>query len=91
MLQLIILTKTTFFCRVVPIEFNLFLLVYVESTQVFQNELLRQKVPVTFHLFPEGGHGYGMQAEATFEVSRWPVFLEEWLTDNGFGPRSMEE
>ncbi|HCD51383.1 MAG TPA: xylanase [Balneolaceae bacterium] len=64
---------------------------YVESTQVFQNELLRQKVPVTFHLFPEGGHGYGMQAEATFEVSRWPVFLEEWLTDNGFGPRSMEE
>ncbi|MBN1407558.1 MAG: alpha/beta hydrolase [Calditrichaceae bacterium] len=35
-----------------------------------------------FHLFPEGGHGYGIWP-SEYEVSNWPELCEKWLKEIG--------
>jgi acetyl esterase/lipase len=34
-------------------------------------------VPVSFHLFESGGHGYGLKGKG--DLATWPLLLEQWL------------
>lgn len=55
----------------------------VENTLVFAKAMRRAGVKAEVHLFPEGGHGYGMGAPGTLQ-SRWPAMCIQWLKQSGF-------
>ncbi|MGV3773095.1 MAG: alpha/beta hydrolase [Verrucomicrobiales bacterium] len=52
--------------------------VRVENAMAYAAALQKAKVPLELHIYPTGGHGYGLRP---FEhaVSSWPARLEEWL------------
>jgi len=54
-----------------------------EGALFYSLALKRAKVPVELHLYPAGGHGYGLRPAAT-AVTRWPMRAEEWLRTMGF-------
>lgn len=41
------------------------------------------KIPCELHIYPKGGHGYGLRHSPN-EVSHWPDRATEWLTANGW-------
>lgn len=41
------------------------------------------KVPAELHLFPHGGHGYGL-GDGKSNESQWPLLLDKWLEHQGF-------
>lgn len=50
----------------------------VECSVYYYLALKNAKVPVEMHLYPEGGHGYGLRrSERT--VTTWPQRAEEWM------------
>ena len=53
--------------------------------------LRKAGVPVEFHAYHQGGHGFGMTgrtpAFAQLPVSGWPSRFQEWMVDMGFLPR----
>lgn len=51
---------------------------YANSSLVLANALHRNQTSVEFHLFPEGGHGYGMR-KGIEAAEAWPNLLEKWL------------
>ena len=53
---------------------------YVPGTIIYNRVLEESGIPVTFHLFEEGGHGYGLRPENP-EVATWPTLLEKWLKE----------
>ena len=53
---------------------------FVDGTIVYNQALKKAGVPVTFHLFSEGGHGYGIWP-SDYEVSYWPKLCEKWLKE----------
>jgi hypothetical protein len=38
-------------------------------------------VPVELHLYPKGGHGYGLR-RTELPVTAWPLPAAEWLRQN---------
>lgn len=40
--------------------------------------LRKAKIPVELHIFPSGGHGYGLRP-SKHAVTGWPVFVERWM------------
>jgi len=55
----------------------------VENSVVYYLALKNAKVPVEMHLYPVGGHGYGLRPSDKV-VSTWPKRAEEWLRSLGF-------
>ncbi|MEO8614410.1 MAG: alpha/beta hydrolase [Luteolibacter sp.] len=47
----------------------------------FYLELFKSNIPTELHLYPEGGHGYGIR-RSEFPASRWHLQFEEWLRCN---------
>ncbi len=45
---------------------------------VLHTALTKEKVPAELHIFPTGGHGYGLRATDE-PVTRWPALAEIWL------------
>ena len=45
--------------------------------------LKRAKVNAELHVYPSGGHGYGMRP-SQHTVSSWPKRLEDWLRARGW-------
>jgi len=45
--------------------------------------LKKAKVPAELHLYPSGGHGYGIRNK-TGGTSAYPQLIEKWLADNKF-------
>jgi len=45
--------------------------------------LKKAKVPSELHLYPNGGHGYGMR-NVKGGTSAYPKLIEQWMKDNGF-------
>lgn len=45
--------------------------------------LRRQKIPCELHIYPKGGHGYGLRKSPN-EVSHWPDRAAEWLNASGW-------
>lgn len=54
---------------------------YVGGTILYNQALDSTDVSKTFHLFEEGGHGYGMKASSEYEVSKWTELAKEWLKE----------
>ena len=56
--------------------------VRVESSVGYYLALKNAKVPVEMHLYPTGGHGYGLRP-SKHAVTTWPQRAEEWLRGLG--------
>jgi hypothetical protein len=54
----------------------------VECSLFYYLALKNAKVPAEMHLYPDGGHGYGLRP-STHTVSTWPQRAEEWLRARG--------
>jgi acetyl esterase/lipase len=53
--------------------------VRVENALAYAAALQKEKVPFELHIYPTGGHGYGLR-ESAEKVKTWPERLEEWFT-----------
>jgi acetyl esterase/lipase len=47
------------------------------NSTLFANALKENKIPHALHIFPTGGHGYGLNGKG--ELATWPSLLEKWL------------
>jgi acetyl esterase/lipase len=56
--------------------------VRVESALFYYLALKKAKVPAEMHLYPTGGHGYGLRP-SEHTVSTWPKRAADWLTASG--------
>ena len=52
--------------------------VRVENSLFYYQALLKAKVPTEMHLYPVGGHGYGLRRTDKL-VTTWPARAEEWM------------
>ena len=52
--------------------------VRVENSLLYYQALLKAKAPVEMHLYPAGGHGYGLRRTEKL-VTTWPARAEEWM------------
>jgi acetyl esterase/lipase len=50
----------------------------VENVLFYYEALKGAKVPAELHVYPSGGHGYGLRP-SKHEVSTWPQRAEQWL------------
>ena len=55
--------------------------VKVQNSLVFYQALTRHRVPAELHVFPKGGHGFGLYNRTT--TDDWFERLREWMTANG--------
>lgn len=53
----------------------------VENSILFNQALVKNKVPAELHLYEAGGHGYGMHNKTT--ADQWFERLQNWMTANG--------
>jgi len=53
---------------------------YALSALTYAVACQKAKVPAELHLFPKGGHGYGLRSKDT-GISNWMNLLEDWLKD----------
>ena len=56
--------------------------VRVECSLFYYLALKNAKVPAEMHLYPNGGHGYGLRPSPN-AVSTWPQRAEEWFRSLG--------
>jgi dipeptidyl aminopeptidase/acylaminoacyl peptidase len=54
---------------------------HINSSITYYQALKKQKVPAELHLFPSGGHGYGLRPSDK-AVSHWPELAAQWLRNN---------
>ena len=57
--------------------------VVVENTLLFRSALLAAKVPVEAHLFPDGGHGFGLRLARGKSVEGWQELFFSWARKRG--------
>lgn len=57
--------------------------VRVESALFYYLALKQSKVPAELHLYPTGGHGYGLRLKDHTAAS-WPQRAEDWLRSGGW-------
>lgn len=53
-------------------------IVHPECALTYWLALKNAKVPAELHLYPEGGHGYGLRPGDPVSY-QWPILAEEWL------------
>jgi acetyl esterase/lipase len=54
----------------------------VEGSLVYYRALKNAKVPAELHLYPAGGHGYGLRSPVA-PLNTWPKRAEEWMRASG--------
>ncbi len=52
--------------------------VRVENAMGYATALQKAKVPMELHIYPTGGHGYGLRRTAE-DVTTWPARLGDWM------------
>lgn len=57
--------------------------VRVENSLFYYLALKNVKVPAEMHLYPKGGHGYGLRRTGTL-VTTWPARVADWMRSSGF-------
>jgi len=57
--------------------------VIVENSLRFYRACIDHDVPVEMHLFPNGGHGFGMY-RGDRPVDHWPDLMQAWMIQQGF-------
>ncbi len=55
----------------------------VEETTLYAQELFENNVLVETHIFPKGGHGFGM-GKASDGTDQWVSLFVNWLKSNRF-------
>jgi acetyl esterase/lipase len=55
---------------------------YVMNSIVYWHALQHAGVPVELHVFPHGGHAFGLRRTA-FAITGWPLLVEPWLASIG--------
>ena len=58
--------------------------VRVENALYYTLALRKSKVPVELHVYPTGGHGYGLRAKKESPVTTWPERAQEWMMSQGW-------
>lgn len=58
---------------------------YGHSSLVMADALRTAKVPVEFHFYPKGGHGYGLRA-GNPAAAVWPALAASWLQEQFGNP-----
>jgi len=53
--------------------------VHVENALVYYQQLKNAQVPAELHVYPDGGHGYGLRATGKSAPANWPRDVEKWL------------
>lgn len=56
---------------------------FIDGTLIYYRALVAAKVPSGMHIYPAGGHGYGLRPSVN-TVSSWPKRAEEWLRSMKF-------
>lgn len=56
----------------------------VENSIEYYLALKKKKIPAEMHLYPKGGHGYGMRTEGKGSLVNWPAAMEGWLKAMGY-------
>ena len=59
---------------------------YVMNTIVYWRALQHADVPVELHIFPHGGHAFGLRRTA-LPITAWPALVETWLRSIGMLPQ----
>lgn len=57
--------------------------IHVENAYIYGLALKNAKIPAELHIYPKGGHGYGLRPSPN-EVSHWPQRAGEWLAGQGW-------
>jgi len=57
--------------------------VHVENAFTYAQALKQAHVAVELHVYPTGGHGYGLRP-STNDVSHWPSLAAQWLATQGW-------
>lgn len=52
---------------------------YGYSSLAIAAALKNHKVPVELHIYPRGGHGYGLREKRAEAAAIWPVLMEKWM------------
>ncbi|MBI4658889.1 MAG: hypothetical protein HY735_08605 [Verrucomicrobia bacterium] len=60
----------------------------LEGTEFYFLALKNAKVPAELHLYPTGGHGYGLRPSKN-NVASWPKRAEEWMRALGILERGI--
>jgi acetyl esterase/lipase len=55
----------------------------VENVFTYALALKKAKVPAEVHVYPSGGHGYGLRP-SPHAISHWPRRVEDWMAHNGW-------
>ncbi len=58
---------------------------HVENVLLYSLALKEAKVPFELHVYPTGGHGYGLR-KIESSVATWPDRAKEWMSRQGFLP-----
>jgi acetyl esterase/lipase len=61
--------------------------VHVENALVYAGALAKEKIPVELHIYPTGGHGYGLRKTGQ-EIATWPDRLGAWLNARGISRKA---
>ena len=56
--------------------------VHVENALVYYSAMQKARVPGEMHIFPAGGHGYGLRRTA-MPITGWPKMAAEWMFHQG--------
>jgi acetyl esterase/lipase len=57
----------------------------IENSLVYYEALRRAHVPAELHIYPHGGHAFGLR-ETAQPITRWPRLVETWLAGIGMVP-----
>ncbi|GEN76531.1 twin-arginine translocation pathway signal sequence domain protein [Chryseobacterium hagamense] len=55
----------------------------VANSYLMENALKKAGIPVEMHIFPTGGHGWGLGKPGN-ETAQWPQLFKSWTQRNGF-------
>lgn len=55
-----------------------------ETALFYYLALKNAGVPAELHLYPKGGHGYGLRPNPELTVTTWPARVEDWMRVNGW-------
>jgi acetyl esterase/lipase len=58
-----------------------------ENVLLYTLALKQAKVPAEVHVYPSGGHGYGLRPSKHL-VTTWPKRAEEWMRSRGYLERA---
>jgi len=59
---------------------------YYPDSALLAEVLLKLRVPVKYHAFDKGGHGFGMGTTTVGNVKEWPDMCLKWLQDQAVLP-----